>query len=49
METRATLPICTAGVLGECFDLDTASHIATSGKTKRTIEARNPTSVIRWD
>ncbi|KAI9159105.1 hypothetical protein HJFPF1_07113 [Paramyrothecium foliicola] len=49
METRETLPLCTGDpTTGECFDVDTASHIMQDGSHKPRIRARNPTEVINW-
>lgn len=49
METRETLPLCTdSPAPGECFDVDTASHIMHDGGHKPKIRARNPTKVVRW-
>ncbi|KAH7401963.1 hypothetical protein DE146DRAFT_449881 [Phaeosphaeria sp. MPI-PUGE-AT-0046c] len=48
METRETLPLCSSSIVGECFDVDSASHISNDGAHKPSIRARNPTQVIRW-
>ncbi|KAH7408787.1 hypothetical protein DE146DRAFT_752900 [Phaeosphaeria sp. MPI-PUGE-AT-0046c] len=48
METRETLAICSSTVVGDCFDVDSTSHILKDGAHKPRIRARNPTRVIHW-
>ncbi|KAF1976715.1 hypothetical protein BU23DRAFT_565404 [Bimuria novae-zelandiae CBS 107.79] len=48
METRETLPLCSSSITGDCFDVDTHSHIIGDGSYKPSIRPRNPTNVIYW-
>ncbi|PVI02635.1 hypothetical protein DM02DRAFT_701093 [Periconia macrospinosa] len=48
METRETLPLCSSSIMGDCFDVDTHSHVIGDGSHKPSIRPRNPTNVIRW-
>ncbi|PSN58586.1 hypothetical protein BS50DRAFT_682731 [Corynespora cassiicola Philippines] len=48
METRETLLLCSSDITGDCFDVESTSHVIRDGEHKPRIHARNPTNIIYW-